>query len=385
MLRTNDLYLTRLLSRIGRKTLLDLAGLRHADSARSKAYVRPLTRPGVHPAATVHVTDGLESATFFAKAQRVGYRGAQSLEKELNFLSNVAPLITAENPTLRSPLPIAYYPEPGLLLMEFIPGHSLKHHLFDLSFTHSERPDLPELLQHTGRWLGSLHRLTLNTICGNPLEWLLREFTNERTVEAFTLYSLKDSYTEMLSILNSCHERNPHFQRRLCSVHGEFTPIHVMVANEAIYVVDFGNSRLGYLYEDIGLFEAFYDSLQPWRAFMGSYRLKLQEQKGLFLRGYLEQSPAAFTAADMAIMRWVRLISLARMLNGRQRRYNGWQKWMYSRLALSTLRKRFIEASTAELNAMRRLPPDVFDDAVRRDDAPSCEVKMPLRTASASI
>jgi hypothetical protein len=87
----------------------------------------------------------------------------------------------------------------------------------------------------------------------------------------------------------------------------------------------------------------------------------------------------------MAIMRWVRLISLARMLNGRQRRYNGWQKWMYSRLALSTLRKRFIEASTAELNAMRRLPPDVFDDAVRRDDAPSCEVKMPLRTASASI
>jgi tRNA A-37 threonylcarbamoyl transferase component Bud32 len=358
--RTNDLYLIRLLSGLGCKTLLDVAGLRHSETRRSKAYVRPLRKPGVHPAAAVYITDGLESTTLFAKAQQAGYRGTQSLAGELEFLSNVAPLITAENPLLRCPLPIAYYPEPGLLLMEFIPGNSLKHHLFDFTFRRSKHPDLAELLQHTGRWLGSLHRLTLNTAYGNPLEWLLREFNNERTLEAFALYSLKDTHEEMLSILKTCLVLNPYFQRRLCSVHGEFTPIHVMVANEAIYVVDFGNSRLGYLYEDIGLFEAFYDSLQPWRALMGSYRIELQEQKDLFLRGYLERASVNFTAADIAIMRWVRLISLARMLNGRQRRYSGWQKWMYSRLALRTLRERFIDASATELTAMRGISLDIF-------------------------
>jgi tRNA A-37 threonylcarbamoyl transferase component Bud32 len=363
--RTNDLYLIRLLSGLGCKTLLDVAGLRHSETRRSKAYVRPLSKVGVHHAAAVYITDGLESTTLFAKAQQAGYRGTQSLARELEFLSNVAPLITAENPILRCPLPIAYYPDPGLLLMEFIPGNSLKHHLFDFTVGRHKQLDLAALLQHTGRWLGSLHRLTLATAYGNPLEWLLREFNNERTLEAFALYSLKDNHEEMLSILKTCLVLNPHFQRRLCSVHGEFTPIHVMVANEAIYVIDFGSSRLGYLYEDIGLFQAFYDSLQPWRAFMGSYRIELQEQKDLFLRGYSEQSSPIFTAADIAIMRWVRLISLARLLNGRQRRYSGWQKWMYSRLALRTLRKRFIEACATELNALREIPLDIFDETPR--------------------
>ena len=382
--KTDDLYLTRLLSRLGRKTLLDVAGLRSSESGRSNAYVRRLNQSGVHPAAAIYITDGVATATLFAKAQKVGYDGAQSLKKELDFLSNVAPLITAENPTLRCPLPIAYYPDSGLLLMEFVPGNSLKHHLFDFTLRPAKGPDLAQLLQYAGRWLGSLHRLTLNTACGNPLEWLVREFDNERTREAFVGYSLTDSYIEMLSILKKCLSLNPHFQRNLCNVHGEFTPIHIMVANEAIYVVDFGSSRLGYLYEDVGLFEAFYDSLQPWRALVGSYRLEIQEQKQLFFSGYVEQSPAAFTPADSAVMQWVRLISLARMLNGRQRRYNGWQKWIYSRLALRTLRERFIHACGVELRAMREMPMDVFDEDVHSMNKSACESYKPLRAAGVS-
>jgi len=154
-----------------------------------------------------------------------------------------------------------------------------------------------------------------------------------------------------------------------------------MVANKGIYVVDFGNSRTGYAYEDVGLFESFYDCLLPWRAFVGSSSLNIQTQKKLFLRGYFEQSPAAFTAADETIMRWVRIISVARMLHGGQSRYSGWGRWAYSRLALRTLRERFTRLCRAELTALRVIDVDIFneDQQIEKDISVVCTD--PLTTA----
>lgn len=376
MQRANDLYLICELSRLGPEALLHAAGLRSSQRTLSKVHVRALRQPGIHPVGVVHMTDGLVRTSLFAKVQKADYDGAQNLERELHFLSNVAPLITAENPALRSPLPIAYYPEQRLLLMEFIPGDSLKHHLFDIKFgiNPADRPDLAQMLQCAGRWLGSFHRLTLQRAYGNPLEWVLQEFDNKRTKEAFLLYSQKDTYDEMLSILMRCLDLKPKFRRNLCNVHGEFTPIHVMVAGKAIYVVDFGNSRLGYAYEDVGLFASFYDCLLPWRIVAGSIRIRLEMQKELFLRGYFEQSPAAFNAGDRAIMRWVRFISFARMLNGGQRRYSGWGKWAYSRLTLGTLRERFTTLCGAELVALRGMHLDIFNEDSHTEQEASCPV-----------
>jgi tRNA A-37 threonylcarbamoyl transferase component Bud32 len=336
--------------------------MRHSQSAHSKVSVRPVEDPGVHPAGIVYMTDGIMQASLFAKVEKPDYSGRQSLQRELHFLSNIAPLITAENPRLRSPLPIAYYPEQRLLLMEFIPGYSLKHCIFDINFNRPSQPGLAELLQHAGRWLGSFHRLTVKGTHGNPLEWLLQEFNNVRTLEAFVFYSLKDVYDEMLVSLKKLLDLKPTFQRNLCNVHGEFTPIHIMVADNAIYVVDFGNSRVGYVYEDVGLFESFYDCLLPWRSFIGSSHLTLHTQKELFLRGYFEQWLTPFSAADRAIMRWVRLISIARMLHGGQSRYSGWGRWIYSRLALCTLRDKFTRLCHNELTAIRAIQADIFNE-----------------------
>lgn len=372
MQRANDLYLFRELSRLGPEALLDAAGLRSLQQTGSRVHVRALRQPGIHPAGVVHITDGLVKISLFAKVQKADYHGAQNLEHELHFLSNVAPLITAENPTLRSPVPVAYYPEQRLLLMEFVPGDSLKHHLFNIKFEINPvgRDNLAELLRCAGRWLGSFHRLTQQNSPGNPLEWLLQEFEHKRTIEAFLFYSQKNDYDEMLSILKKCLDLNPKFRRNLCNVHGEFTPIHVMVAGDAIYVIDFGNSRLGYPYEDIGLFAGFYDCLPPWRILAGSMRIQLQTQKELFLSGYFEQYPATFNACDRAIMRLVRLISFARILNAGQPRSSGWGKWAYSRLAQRTLRNRFTALCATELAALRDLSPDVFtQDSLTQQDA----------------
>lgn len=363
MQRANDLYLFRELSRLGPDALLGAAGLKPLQEAGSRVYVRSLRQPGIHPVGIVHLTDGPVRLSLFAKVQKADYRGFQSLERELHFLSNVAPLITAENPALRSPLPVAYYPEQRLLLMEFVPGDSLKHHLFNVKFgiDRISRTELAELLRCAGRWLGSFHRLTLQGDSSNPLEWLLQEFEAKRTMEAFLFHSQKSSYDEMLSILKRCLDLNPEFRRNLCNVHGEFTPIHVMVASDAIYVVDFGNSRLGYPYEDVSFFAGFYDCLPPWRIAVGSMRIPLATQKQLFLSGYFEQRPA-FNAGDRVIMRWVRFISFARMLNARQDRSTGWGKWAYSRLTPRMLRKRFAALCHTELAALRAVRPDIFNE-----------------------
>lgn len=375
----NDSYICGVLSRLGPKALLDVAGLNSYQPNWSQVHIQQLRRPGVHPVGVLHLTDGSVKASMFAKVQTADYNGPQDLERELDFLSNIAPLITVENPTLRSPLPIAHYPELGLLLMEFVPGKSLKQHLFNLNlFTNRVgKPDLAELLLCAGRWLGSLHRVTLReNAFGNPLEWLLHEFEKARTIEAFSLYSLRTEYREMLSILQTCVNLKPMFRRNLCNIHGEFTPIHVIVTEGAIYVVDFGNSKLGYCYEDVGLFTGFYDCLQPWRAAAGSLRIRLDAQKRLFFRGYFEQSPSAFNEADKAVMRWVRMVSVARMLNGWQHRYTGVGKWAYSWLTLGTLRDRFTTLCRAELRALREMRLEIFDEdacADQQSNSARCE------------
>lgn len=371
MHRANNLYLVCVLSQLGPQALLDIAGLRSSLPTTSRVYVRALSEPGVHPAGVVHLSDGQLKASLFAKVQKANYTGVQSLERELHYLSNVAPLITAQNAALRSPSPIAYYPDDRLLLMEFIPGDSLKHHLFDVIFNPIPRRNLSELLLSAGRWLGSLHRLTRKSIAGNPLEWLLQQFDCERTREAFSLFSLRACYEDLRRLLMDSLEANPSLRRNFSDVHGEFTPIHVMVAGDAIYVVDFGNSRQGFPYEDIGLFESFYDCLLPWRAAAGSYRMDLQVQKDLFLQGYFEEADTAFSGADEAIMRWVRIISFARMLNGGQHRYHGWSKWAYSRVALRVLRKRFTTLCQAQLVAVKKAGSDVLEQDTRSEPGTS--------------
>jgi hypothetical protein len=135
-----------------------------------------------------------------------------------------------------------------------------------------------------------------------------------------------------------------------------------MVAANAIYVVDFGNSTLGFVYEDVGLFTGFYDCLLPWRAAAGAIRMDLKRQKELFLKGYLEQARLVFGPADKAIMRCVRLISSARMLEGSGRRYKGIGNHAYFLLTQRILTSTFAAHCREELAILRNIPLDIFDE-----------------------
>jgi aminoglycoside phosphotransferase (APT) family kinase protein len=372
---------------MGADALMQIAGMTPTGSQPYRIEVRAASQPGIHPAGVVHLTNGSSGMMLFAKVRKQGYSGAQSLERELHYLSDVTPLIAAQDPRLRAPRPVAYCPHSGLLLMEFVPGRSLKQHLFGVSNVRAQGGSamLADSLRSAGRWLGYLHRLTRQSACGNPLEWLLQEFDQMRTAEAYGLYSLTGAYREMLSLLESCLARNPNFRRKLCSVHGEFTPLHVIRAHDAIYVIDFGNSAAGYPYGDLSLFTTFYDCLLPWRAAIASRPLRLELQKNLFLSGYFERSGSVFTDADNAIMRWARMISFARTLSERQRRYTRWKNKAFAWVTVGALRQRFTAACNAELRELRKLPVDIFDQQGPLDPPParppSAEVSEAARTS----
>ena len=360
--KANELYLSAVLSGLGPEALVEVSGLSPSGRGRPSVHVQSLSRPGIHPVGVVHVSNGTESIALFAKVQRSDYRGAQNLEREMRFLTDVGPRIAAENPALRCPAPVAYYPERGLLLMEFVPGESLKNLLFELKIElgASAKTSLARLLQCTGRWLGSLHKVTRQEDTGNPLEWVLQEFENKRTQEVFQRFSHLTEYQEFLSILRKCLAQNPGFRRNLCRLHGEFTPIHVMIGENAIYSVDFGNNKLGYVHEDVSLFMSFYDCLLPWRAAAGTMRIGLAKQKELFLNAYHDQASRSFGPADEAIMSWMRLICFGRIFEGGDRRYKGMSRLFYSAVALRSLRASFTSICHAELTSLRALSPDAF-------------------------
>ncbi len=374
--KANELYLSAVLTELGSDALVEAAGLIASGRDRSSVRVQSLSRPGIHPVGVVHVSNGTESAALFAKVQRTDYRGAQNLEREVGFLSDIGPLIAAVNPALRCPSPIAYYPERGLLLMEFVPGDSLKNHLFELKLElgTSKKTNLANLLECTGRWLGSLHRVSQQEDSGNPLEWLLQEFESKRTREVFERFSYRSEYQEFLSILRTCISSNPGFRRNLCRVHGEFTPIHVMIAEDAIYAVDFGNNKTGYAHEDVSLFLSFYDCLLPWRAAAGAMRIGLAKQKKLFLHAYLDQASFGFGPADWAIMSWMRLISFGRIFEGGDKRHKGLSKLFYSTVALRSLRASFTSICRAELASLRALSPAVFGEDSSNHPSPGRSV-----------
>lgn len=334
------------------------AGLgRGAFAPQPSIRLVPLRRPGIHPVGIVEVESEAGGRRWFAKADSPQYTGGQSLKIESYFLTHVAPLIAAENPDLRSPRVVAYYADRELLVMEAVEGTSLKEHLFD--FKGAERRDLPRLVGLTGEWLGRLHRLTADA-AANPLEWLITEFEAAKISGGLAECGLQDLHADILSRLQRALECAPDFERATCTVHGEFTPLHVLVSGESIYVVDFGTSRLRFPYEDVSLFTTFYEGLMPWRLAAGTLRVGLRRQKRLFLDSYFAHAPFTFGEADHVIMSCLRIRSLVHLLSGWQKKNPRWGRTFLSNVASQWLRRSLAGACQDALFLLSETPESAF-------------------------
>lgn len=349
-------------------------------SSDHELEIRPLNRRGIHPVGLVEVKSESVTRRLFGKANIPHYTGSQDLEKEAAFLTEIGPSITADNPALRTPGVFAYFPTGTLLLMEAVDGHSLKEHLFD--FTFRPRRDLSRLIELSGEWLGRLHGRTRQPGEINPLAWLIVEFEDARTREMFERVRQLDSYNELLLLLRLLRDVLPDFRRSLCTIHAEFTPLHVLVSQDQIYVIDFASSRIGLPHEDLGFFTSFNDNLLPWRRAVGALRVGRGEQQRLFLDSYFAHAPFRPTHTDHLILSCIRLRSLVRLLAGWQGVRGGVFRRTYSSVGRLWLERRLQMASRQDLPALREAAGRiargrVLDDGGKPEPSVDCDMSEP--------
>jgi len=274
------------------------------------------------------------------------------LRIETDILNTITPRIAEENPAARTPRVLAYAPQRELLLMEKVSGKSLKSFLSDLSGGSSSR--LSSLLQLSGEWLGRFHTLTEQAEGHNPLEWLMQRFKKPSVQIAFAVCSQREAYSELLGLIDMFRDLRPALTRNLCRVHGEFTPLHVIVQDDAVYIIDFASSHLGFVYEDLALFTAFYDGLLPWRVITGSQLLNFASQKDLFNKAYAYHAPWKFQYEDDLLMRFARLGALAEIEASWETERAGWHNVLYSRVARTWLRRRLPRIIGRELKILKQ-------------------------------
>ncbi len=276
------------------------------DTALDAFNAYPLSRSSMHAVAAVEMGRNGSAVRFFAKGD-VDYHGPQRLETEEYVLRCIAPEIWQANAKTRCPRVLAFFPEQELLLLEMVDGKSLKDVLFGLG---PSPGNLSDLLALSGEWLARFHAIT-QSAPANPFEWLESAFAGKKIRDVFHNCGVAELYPALANLLQQFRVKYPHFCRPLCRVHSEFIPLHVLVKNDAIYVIDFGASRLGFGYEDVAMFSTFFDALLPWRAVAGSLHLRLAKQKNIFRKSYLAHCQQTFGVPDHIVMRFAYLLAMA--------------------------------------------------------------------------
>jgi tRNA A-37 threonylcarbamoyl transferase component Bud32 len=317
----------------------------------SAVKISPLAHQTMHEVATVEIGQNGSAVRFFAKCDLVDYDGPQRLETEDYVLRHIAPEITQGNARTRCPQVLAFFPERKLLLLEMVEGKSLKELLFDMGSTQS---NLPDLLALTGEWLGRFHALT-EVEQANPFEWLEGSFAQPKVQNVFRNCGVADVYPALAQLLQQFRLDYPDFRRPLSRLHSEFTPLHVLVRKDVIYVIDFGSSRLGFGYEDVAMFTTFFDILLPWRAVAGSLRLPLAQQKDIFRESYFAHRQLTFGVPDNIVMRFAYLQAMAHHESCRETIPSSTAAAIYATAGRSWVRRRFAALARRELAYLRQL------------------------------
>jgi hypothetical protein len=337
-----------------RDELILRLGLNGSQPEVFRIRIAPSRQKSIHETAVVEIEGETKLFRCFVKGNIPNYQGGQDLEAEHQILANIGSKISDLNQHTRSPNALAFFPAEQLLFLELVAGRNLKAILFDLQ---PSKHDLGSLLDLTGEWLAHFHRIT-QVGEGNPFDWLEEQFEVERVRQAFLNCSVSGLYDSALKMIRQYRQRLPNFRRPLCQTHGEFTPLHVLVNQGSIYVIDFGSVHQGFPDEDVALFTTFYEGLQPWRRATGLFRMPFREQKSRFQRSYRKHYKQEDAPVDEIVASFFRIISMARHEVPWERAPQGWAERLYLKFGRSWMRRRFAAAVRQELKNLR-----VLDDA----------------------
>jgi ubiquinone/menaquinone biosynthesis C-methylase UbiE/Ser/Thr protein kinase RdoA (MazF antagonist) len=277
---------------------------------------------------------------------------AQSLTTEVRLLSELTPRIMAANPALRCPELVAHHPNTSALLTEFVDGVSLHRLLGDWSRWPS-RNVLRRSLHLAGEWLARFHTLTANREAApNPLRSLQSLIARPGIHRLFTRHLSAETHTATRKLIDSC-ERQFAAETVACMIHGEFVPYHILVREDAIYVIDLASARPGFPHEDLAMFTSWSDLLLPWRLLSARLHMEPAAQRDTFLAGYYAHAPLRSEVDDVLIRvgRLAAIIRFALWISVR----DTWKHAVYQRIAGPWLGCRLPGLFHRDLEALQRM------------------------------
>jgi hypothetical protein len=233
--------------------------------------------------------------------------GSMAVEQDL--LERIAPRISAGNARTRSPQLLAVDADRQLLLLEMVQGQNL--HAILTGFGAAPADGAMRLVELSAEWLARFHALTMTGDAGHPFGWLAEEFAHAETVARFDRYAGPGTGRRLAEVAHGWHVRHPDFRQPRCLAHGRFTPYHILVQDDRIYVVDLETAHAAYPYEDLAHFLSSYDTLFPWRRVASHLRWGLERQRQVFLAAYGAHA-RPLQDLDRTVMRLARLLAMAR-------------------------------------------------------------------------
>jgi aminoglycoside phosphotransferase (APT) family kinase protein len=287
---------------------------------------------------------------------------SQNLDIEARLLTEVAPRIAECNAFLECPRVLGYFREHSALLMELIDGPRLDR----LMFGFASRPLVPidTLIARCAQWLARFHMATHHGDSGHPVDRLLEDASRSGVRRRFARHGLDSQYNEVMTLLHHVRRAFPELRTPLSMIHGEFTPYHVLVKGEVIYVLDLASARPGHPYEDLSLFSAYCQSVLPWRRLSARFRTNLSVALRSFAATY------AATAIGLgpppnAIMSFASILAMCKIVGFVEARRT-WRERLYYRVVHRWMGHVFRLTCTRELYALRMaLPDSLIEKGVR--------------------
>lgn len=169
-------------------------------------------------------------------------------EQQFSALERCHPAMTDLSPQLKVPKVFLVNAQHRLLVMEWIDGTSLLHHLWN---PFNKKQLLTDRLHHVGAWLRKYHDLSQPESSQTKLKDLLKPFNkNNSNPEGFYL-SRSVFFQSVLEFFQGLEEEGTMLPTIDTIVHGDFTPANMLLADQKVYGLDIWGTMRRPIYHDV--------------------------------------------------------------------------------------------------------------------------------------
>jgi len=169
-------------------------------------------------------------------------------EQQFSAFERCHPDMTDTSPQLKVPKVFLVNTQHRLLVMEWIDGTSLFHHLWNPGIN---KQFLTTQLQQVGAWLRKYHDLSQPELTKSKIIDLMKPFNQNSDDLEDSPFSQSDFFQYVFSFLQRLEGKGTVLPTMDAIVHGDFTPANILLADKRVYGLDIWGTVRRPIYHDV--------------------------------------------------------------------------------------------------------------------------------------